>query len=98
MPAQDLQAFLPAIGINMPSGASLQGGTLNANLAVNGPTNKLVTSGNVGMFNAKLAGFELVSKLAAVSQLIGINTGKSLGIENVTSDLHVAPTGLHAQS
>ncbi len=98
MPAQDLQAFLPAIGINMPNGASLQGGTLNANLELNGPTNKLVTSGNVGMFNAKLAGFDLGSKLAAVSHLIGINTGKDLDIEKVTSDLHVAPTGLQAQN
>src|SRR5260370_2359228 len=98
MPAEDLQAFLPAIGINMRSGASLQGGTLNANLELNGPTNKLVTSGNVGMFNAKLAGFDLGSKLAAVSHLIGINTGKDLDIEKVTSDLHVAPTGLQAQN
>ena len=98
MPAQDLQAFLPAIGINMPSGASLQAGTLNANLELNGPTNKLVTSGNVGMFNARLAGFDLGSKLAAVSKLVGINTGKDLDIEKVTSDLHVAPTGLEAQN
>jgi AsmA protein len=98
MPAQDLQAFLPAIGINMPNGASLQAGTLNANLELNGPTNKLVTSGNVGMFNAKLAGFDLGSKLAAVSHLVGINTGKDLDIEKVTSDLHVAPTGLQAQN
>jgi AsmA protein len=82
----------------MPSGASLQAGTLNANLELNGPTNKLVTSGNVGMFNAKLAGFDLGSKLAAVSHLVGINTGKDLDIEKMTTDLHVAPTGLQAQN
>jgi AsmA protein len=98
MPAQDLQAFLPALGINMPSGASLQAGTLNANLELSGPTNKLVTSGNVGMFKARLAGFDLGSKLAAVSKLVGINTGKDLDIEKVTTDLHVAPTGLQAQN
>jgi AsmA protein len=98
MPAKDLEAFLPALGIHMPSGASLQAGTLNANLELNGPTNKLVTSGNVGMFNAKLAGFDLGSKLAAVSHLVGINTGKDLDIEKMTTDLHVAPTGLQAQN
>ena len=98
MPAKDLEAFLPALGIHMPSGASLQAGTLNTNLEISGPTNKLITSGNVGMFNAKLAGFDLGSKLAAVSKLVGLNTGKDLDIEKMTTDLHVAPTGLQAQN
>ncbi len=98
MPAKDLEAFLPAVGINMPSGASLQGGTLNMNLELSGPTNKLVTSGNVGMFNAKLVGFDLGSKLSAVGSLVGINTGKDLDIEKMTTDLRVAPTGIEVQN
>jgi len=98
MPAKDLEAFLPALGIHMPNGASLQGGTLNANLELTGPTNKLVTVGNVGLFNAKLAGFDLGSKLSAVSSMLGVQTGKDLDIEKMTTDLHMAPTGLQAQN
>ena len=98
MPAKDLEAFLPAVGIHMPNGASLQGGTLNTNLELSGPTNKLVTSGNVGMFSAKLVGFDLGSKLAGVGSLVGIKTGKDLDIEKMTSNLRVAPTGLEAQN
>ena len=98
MPAKDLEAFLPAVGIHMPNGASLQAGTLNANLEISGPTNKLVTSGNVGMFNAKLVGFDLGSKLAVVSKFVGLNTGKDLDIEKMTSDLHIAPTGMEVQN
>jgi AsmA protein len=98
MPAKDLEAFLPAVGIHMPSGASLQGGTLNMNLVLNGPTNKLVTSGNVGLLNAKLVGFDLGSKLTAVGSLVGINTGKDLDIEKMTTDLRVAPTGIEVQN
>src|ERR1700676_2439314 len=98
MPAKDLEAFLPALGIHMPSGASLQSGTLNTNLELSGPTNKLVTTGNVGMFSAKLAGFDLGSKLAAVSKLVGVNTGKDLDIEKMTTDLRMAPTGLEAKN
>jgi AsmA protein len=98
MPARDLEAFLPAVGVHMPNGASLQAGTLNANLEINGPTNKLVTSGNVGMFNAKLAGFDLGSKFAAVSSLAGINTGKDLDIEKMTTNLRVSPTGMEVQN
>ena len=98
MPAKDLEAFLPALGIHMPSGASLQAGTLNTNLELSGPTNKLVTSGTVGMFNAKLVGFDLGSKLAGVSKLVGLNTGKDLDIEKMTTNLHMAPTGIEAQN
>jgi AsmA protein len=98
MPARDLEAFLPALGIHMPSGASLQAGTLNTNLELSGPTNRLVTSGNVGMFNAKLVGFDLGSKLSGVSKLVGLNTGKDLDIEKMTTDLHMAPTGIQAQN
>jgi AsmA protein len=97
MPAKDLEAFLPAVGIHMPNGASLQAGTLNMNLELSGPTNKLVTSGNVGMFNAKLVGFDLGSKMSAVGSLVGLNTGKDLDIEKMTSDLRVAPTGMEVQ-
>ena len=98
MPARDLETFLPALGIHMPSGASLQAGTLNTNLELSGPTNKLVTSGTVGMFNAKLVGFDLGSKLAGVSKLVGLNTGKDLDIEKMTTNLHMAPTGIEAQN
>ena len=97
MPAKDLEAFLPALGVHMPNGASLQGGTLNVNLDLNGPTDKLVTSGNVGMFNAKLAGFDLGSKMSAVGSLVGLNTGKDLDIEKMTTDARVAPTGIEVQ-
>jgi len=97
MPAKDLETFLPALGIHMPSGASLQSGALNTNLELSGPTNKLVTTGNVGMFNAKLAGFDLGSKLSAVSKLVGLNTGKDLDIEKMTSDVRMAPTGIEVQ-
>lgn len=98
MPAKDLQAFLPALGINVPKGASLQAGTLNADLTLAGPTNKLVTSGNVGLFNAQLAGFDLGSKLTAIASMAGIKTGKDLAIEKLTTDLRMAPEGLKADN
>jgi AsmA protein len=98
MPAKDLQAFLPALGINIPKGASLAAGTLNSDLNITGPTNKLVITGNVGLFNAKLAGFDLGSKMSAVSALAGINTGSDLLIEKLTSDVRMAPAGLEASN
>jgi len=98
LPATDLEAFLPAIGVNLPQKSKLAAGTLNTNLHVTGPTNKLVTDGNVGLFNGKLAGFDLSKSMTEVTSLAGIKTGGDLQIEKFTSDLHMSPTGLKAEN
>jgi|SRR5579859_213618 len=98
MPARDLEAFLPALGINLPRGASLRAGTLDANLNLTGPTNRMVTSGNVGLFNAKVAGFDLGSKMSAISALGGVKTGNDLEIEKLTTNLRMTPEGLKADN
>ncbi|HET9802200.1 MAG TPA: AsmA family protein [Candidatus Acidoferrum sp.] len=98
MPAKDLQAFLPAIGVNLPKGAALNAGTLSTNLDIKGPTDKLVTDGTIGLYSAKLEGFDLGSKMAAVSALTGLKTGKDLEIEKLTTNVHMAPNGLRAEN
>jgi AsmA protein len=98
MPAKDLEAFLPAIGIHLPKGASLAAGMLNSDLTLTGPTNKLMTTGTVGLFKGKLAGFDLGSRMSTISALTGLKTGQDLDIEKITSNLHMAPTGLKAEN
>lgn len=98
MPAKDLQAFLPALGIHLPTGASLETGTLNADLNLTGAVNRLVTNGSVGLFNGKLVGFDLGSRTAEISALTGLKTGKDLEIEKLTTNLHMAPDGLKADN
>jgi AsmA protein len=98
MPAKDLEAFLPALGIHLPKGASLQGGTLSPDLTITGPTNKIVTTGTVGLYSAKLVDFDLGSKMSAISMLTGIRTGKDLDIEKITTNLRMAPDGLRAEN
>src|SRR5215469_4240702 len=98
LPATDLEAFLPALGINLPEKSKLTAGTMNADLHVTGPTNKLVTDGNVGLFSGKLAGFDLGSKMSGVASLAGLKTGGDLVIEKFTTNLHMAPTGLRADN
>jgi AsmA protein len=98
MPAKDLEAFLPALGIHLPKGASLAAGTLNSDLTLIGPTNKLIATGTVGLFNGKLAGFDLGSRMSTISALTGLKTGQDLDIEKITTNLHLAPTGLEADN
>jgi AsmA protein len=98
MPAKDLEAFLPALGVNLPKGASLQAGTVNADLDAAGPTSKLVTTGSVGLLNGQLAGFDLGSKLSSVASLAGIRSTKDIDIEKLTSNVRVAPEGIKAHN
>jgi AsmA protein len=98
MPAKDLEAFLPALGIHLPKGASLQAGTINGAFNIAGPTNKLVLAGDTGLFNGKLAGFDLGSKLSAVASMAGIKSTKDLDIEKITSNVHIAPDGIKADN
>jgi AsmA protein len=98
MPASDLESVLPALGVTLPSGASLKQGTLNANLAINGPVDKLVITGPVNLSNAKLSGFDLGSKMSALSAFGGINKGGDTEIQTFSSDFRVAPEGIRSDN
>ena len=94
MPVTDLRSFLPGIGIHFPKGTTLATGTLNMDLTVSGPTNNLVTAGRVGLYGAKLAGFNLGAQVKAISGFSGLETGNDLNIEQLTTNLRVAQNGL----
>src|SRR5207249_1028500 len=47
MAVTELEALLPAIGAGLPAGASLRGGTLDLDLAISGPLDRLVTAGPI---------------------------------------------------
>src|SRR6266478_2342828 len=98
MPAKDLEAFLPALGINLPKGASLTAGMLSSDLNLTGPTNRIVITGDVGLFKGVLAGFDLGSRTSEISALTGLKTGKDLEIEKMTTNLRMAPDGLKADN
>jgi AsmA protein len=94
MPVTDLQSFMPAIGIHLPRAANLAAGTLSANLIVSGPSNNLVTAGQVGIYGALLAGFNLGAQVKAISGFSGLETGNDLNIQQLTTNLRMAQNGL----
>jgi AsmA protein len=99
MPVNDLEAALPAVGVVLPSGSQLQGGSLSADLAIAGPTDKLIITGPIRLSNSKLAGFDLGSKLSAISALSGRQTGgKDTPIQNFSTTVRVAPEGTQANA
>lgn len=89
----DIDGLLPALGVVLPSGASLQGGSASAHATASGPTNALVTNGVVNVQNTKLTGFDLGSKMSAVAKLAGIQAGGDTPIQLFASNLRMAPAG-----
>ncbi len=99
MPIDDIVAALPAFGVILPSGSTLHGGTLSMNVHAQGPTSALVATGNVGAFNTRLAGFDLGSKLSAVSKLTGTHfPSGDTQIQRLTSNINYSPAGIQASN
>ena len=98
MPVDDLQAMLPALGIVLPSGSRLQGGTLSVNVGITGQVDKLVIAGPIRLSQTKLQGFNLASKMSAISALSGAQTGSDTSIQNLSTDARVAPEGVRTQN
>jgi AsmA protein len=91
MAVSELVEMLPPLNVVLPNGSSLQGGTLTTNLAVEGPTDKLVAAGSLAIKNTKLAGFDLGSKLKTIATIAGIKVARDTDFQNLSADVHSDP-------
>jgi AsmA protein len=98
MPVSELEAMLPAMDIVLPKGSSLQGGAAGARLAVQGPTDRLVASGTIGLRNTRLAGFNMGSAMSTVAKFAGIQAGSNTDIQTFSTNIRMAPEGVTADS
>jgi AsmA protein len=96
MPVPDLETMLPALDIVLPAGSSLQGGFASAEMTVDGPTDKMVIDGTLGLRDTMLAGYDLGSKISTVAKLAGLKSGSSTTIQTFGSKVHMDPGGLRA--
>ncbi len=98
MPVPELAAMLPAMGIVLPNGASLEGGTASMKLALQGPLERLVTSGTLSVDNTKLAGFDIGKKMEKIEKLAGIKGGPDTEIQTLGATLRSGPEGITADA
>ena len=85
----ELEAFLPSVGVHLPSGSRLQGGTLTTNLNVTGAVGAPIINGPVRIDNTNLAGFDLGSKLGPLSSLAGIKSGSGTAIQSLSANVAI---------
>jgi AsmA protein len=101
MSVDEIEAFLPAMGVTLPSGSKLKGGTLSADLSISGPLDKLVIAGPVRLSNTKLDGFDMGAKLGALSAFGGRGSsggGGDTTIQNASLSARIAPEMTRADS
>ncbi len=98
LPMADIEGLLPALGVVLPSGAGLQGGTADADLAIEGAVDRLVTAGDLNVSNARLTGFDMASKMSALSALTGLKGGSDTLIQMLSSNLRIGPDGIRADN
>jgi AsmA protein len=84
-----VEALLPAVGVRLPSGSQLKGGTLTAQLEITGTTTAPVIAGPIEVDNTQLAGFDLASKIQGLKALTG--TGGGTGIQVLHADVRQTP-------
>jgi AsmA protein len=89
LPIDQLEKLLPTVGVHLPSGSQLHGGTLTANLAITGPLSAMVIAGPVEIDSSQLAGFDLGSKIEGINPLKGTSGGTA--IEKLSTEVRSSP-------
>lgn len=97
MPVGELGEFLPALGVTLPRGATLEGGTLDAEMTAEGPLDALVLRGTANLAGTRLAGFDLAGKMGALANLAGIGSGSGTEIETFSSAFEMTPEGVRVE-
>ncbi len=97
MPVPELETLLPALGVVLPAGSRLEGGTASVMLKMEGPADKLVSSGSLALNDTRLTGFDLSKKMATIEKLAGIKGGPDTQIKTLSASVRVAPDGASAQ-
>ncbi|MEJ2109395.1 MAG: AsmA family protein [Acidobacteriota bacterium] len=94
MPVDDVKGLLPAFGVVLPKGASLEGGVVNTNMTATGPVDALTIAGSSDVSNSRLAGFDLAGKMAVLNNLTGIQSDSETLIETLASSVRATPQGI----
>ena len=94
LPLDEIEAFLPAVGVTLPEGSRLAGGTLTASMVVQESAQERTISGPVRLEGTRLTGFDLGAKLASLSKYTGGRIGSATvagtNVRSLAMDVRVA--------
>lgn len=94
LPVEQLEAALPAIGVMLPSGTSLRGGTLDTDLSIDGPIDRFSIAGPVRAADTTLRSFDLGGRLSGIAALAGVPRSADTPIQTFSMALRIGPGGI----
>jgi len=89
-----MESLLENLGIPLPPGTSLRGGSLDANLSVDGPLGRPVITGLVSLSDVEIAGFNFATWVGGMASLGGIKNSSDTLIQSINCKVRVAPEGI----
>jgi AsmA protein len=89
LPIDQFEQLLPAFGVRLPSGSTLQGGTLTSDLTIAGPANATDITGTAEINNTRLTGFDLGSKIQGL-KAVNATAGGTV-IQTVRANINSSP-------
>jgi len=92
LPVDNVMALLPALGIVLPGGSVLRGGTIKANLSLDGPIDRMVTSGSAKITDAHVSATDLCSKLAKLPGMSALKGSTDIPVSDLAAHFRVAPS------
>ncbi len=98
MSVSEVVNMLGPLAIVLPAGSSLHDGNISSKLSIQGPADKLVTTGTIGVRDTTLSGFDLGKKMSFIEALAGIKAGNSTVVQNASLNVQVSPEGIQAQN
>jgi AsmA protein len=98
IPVNSAIAILPSLGVQLPSGSSLEGGTVSLNMAVTGAVSDPTLAGTVTLANTRLKGFDLGAKLSTIERLAGIHATPDTAIQTLSAGIRSGPGGTTIQN
>ena len=84
MEVSELVEMLPPMAVVLPAGSSLKGGYAAVKLDIEGPLDKLVISGALGVSDTRLANFDLGSKMRTIASLAGVKIAPDTDIKTLS--------------
>jgi AsmA protein len=74
VPVDEIKAMLPSLGMKVPTGSRLQGGSVSAKLAITGTVAAPVIAGTLQVSNTTVAGFNLAAHITSMAGFGGAAT------------------------
>jgi AsmA protein len=93
MPLTELAAMLPAFDVVLPVGATLEAGTLTMSTTVAGTPGSFSAIGPLEIADAKLANYDLGTKMKVIEMLAGIPGNPSTEVRTLSANVKHTPDG-----